>query len=376
MTITARFHLANETINITDKMPTIGFSNKNNMWTSRYSYLTSCMAAINKTFLSSPADPSYNGTKGSPIWKHNLGDYNKFYGFPVPSMFSATFSQNPSQNKLMKSASIEGSRNTVNAISIIKTQDELDANGTNSVVQIGASREVNGTTYLGLDKSPRLVQGKNVQMLGRINITGTTVSPGASAFTGIAANSATAVPNHVQIQLDDGYVNNSLVCSDEKPAYYVVYVVQSLNGVSGGLGYAFSLTQATTATFNPPASDPYGFLLNNDFTGTTMPEAASTPNYDHVNNRFNVYTDTADPFVVAATAAQNIEAQVRLINDSGIAGSMAEAYLGAVYHPDLAGDDVRSQTAEVAVMMPSNSGYFEVYALNLNYEPLPMSHDK
>lgn len=357
-------------------MPTIGFSNKNNMWTSRYSYLTSCMAGINKTFLSSPADPTYNGTQTSPIWKHDSGSYNTFYGFAVPSMFSATFSQNPSQNKLMKSASIEGTANTVNAISILKTQDELDANGNNSVVQIGASKAINGTTYLGLDKSTRLVQGKNVQILGRINITGTTLEPGPSAFTGVPADAPNNVPNYLQVQLDGGYVNNSLVFSDERPAYYVIMFVQNFTESTSVTVQVLSESSSGPEGVTLSKSDPYGALMSNGtYTGTTMPSASSVPNYDHVNNRFNVFTDTTDPVVLAASCKAFIEDALRTVVDTNLAESV-DAYLGAVYHPDLAGDDLRSQTAEVAVMMPSNSGYFEVYALNLNYEPLPMSHDK
>lgn len=358
-------------------MPTIGFSNKNNMWTSRYSYLTSCMAGINKTFLSSPADPTYNGNQSSPLWKHDTGSYNTFYGFAVPSMFSATFSQKPSQNKLMKSASIEGTKNTVNAISVFKTQDALDGSGDNAVIQIGASKEVNGTTYLGLDKSTRLVQGKNVQILGRINVTGTTLEPGTSAFTGVPADTPNDVPNYLQVQLDGGYVNNSLVFSDDKPAYYVIMLVQNFpNGTVTVNNTALSESTSSPQGVQLSESDPYGTMLNGGiYTGTTLPSASSVPDYDHVNNRFNLFTDTTDPVVLAASCQTTIEANIRLVREQNLVDNI-DAYLGAVYHPDLAGDDIRSQTAEVAVMMPSNSGYFEIYALNLNYEPLPMSHDK
>ena len=52
-------------------MPTIGFSNKNNVWTSRYSYAASNFGRVRDTFVSSPSSPEINASENTPVWIHN-----------------------------------------------------------------------------------------------------------------------------------------------------------------------------------------------------------------------------------------------------------------------------------------------------------------
>jgi|DEB0MinimDraft_3_1074331.scaffolds.fasta_scaffold19561_2 hypothetical protein len=85
---------------------TIAFDHENNFWTTRYSYVTSCIGWIKKLFVSAPIEV----TNQKVFWKHDdtATTNNVFYGATaVPSSISVTFNQDPSSMKIFKAMSIE-----------------------------------------------------------------------------------------------------------------------------------------------------------------------------------------------------------------------------------------------------------------------------
>ena len=85
---------------------TIAFNNSSNSWVSRYSYTTSCIGWIKDHMVTAPVFAS----DGNLFWKHdeNATTNNRFYGCDAEiSGVSFSFNNNPSQNKLFKSFSIE-----------------------------------------------------------------------------------------------------------------------------------------------------------------------------------------------------------------------------------------------------------------------------
>jgi len=364
-------------------MPTIGFSHKNKTWTSRYSYVASCMGAVNKSFISSPAAPDFNAQQTSPIWVHNSpnsGDYNKFYGARHPSMISASFSQTPSQNKLIKSASIEGSKNLDDCIIQFSTQDDLDSNGS-TTVSLSQAQEVNGTTYMPIPKSPFQQVGRALQVLGVIDNSSMLENPAVLASDPAevevpeggredAVNSGRKRFNnqYLSVKVKDGFVNNSIYFDDTTPSYYVFFQFSESAGItfpssvfaitnSVGATDAFaSLALGEQVTYSNVFSDS-AFL-----TGTNMPADSGIPNYDAATSRFNVNIGQMDSANVAFSA-----------NTSLAEGTW---YLGSFSHEKFTGDFQRGQTSEAAILFPKDMGYFELYAMNLNYEPLALSHDK
>lgn len=55
----------------------------------------------------------------NPVWRHNAGAINNFYNVAGGSGFSVSFNQSPSQNKILKSVSVEGTNNSDPAVVII-----------------------------------------------------------------------------------------------------------------------------------------------------------------------------------------------------------------------------------------------------------------
>ena len=94
---------------------TIGFSNKNNMWTSKYDYVASNYSTIDKKFFSSNKLTTSDSTIA---WRHNEGSPNTFYDTAYPSTVAVSFANNPSENKIYKSMSLEGSGNFANVVNV------------------------------------------------------------------------------------------------------------------------------------------------------------------------------------------------------------------------------------------------------------------
>ena len=88
-------------------MRTIAFNNTQNYWSTRYSFIASCIASIKDHMVTARANPSDQNI----IWKHDESgnSNNNFYGEQSTSLIGVTFNDNPSQNKQYKSLSIESS---------------------------------------------------------------------------------------------------------------------------------------------------------------------------------------------------------------------------------------------------------------------------
>ena len=88
-------------------MRTIAFNNTKNYWSTRYSFIASCIASIKDHMVTARANPSDQNI----IWKHDESGSgnNNFYGEQSTSLIGVTFNDNPSQNKQYKSLSIESS---------------------------------------------------------------------------------------------------------------------------------------------------------------------------------------------------------------------------------------------------------------------------
>lgn len=88
-------------------MRTIAFNNTKNYWSTRYSFIASCIASIKDHMVTARANPSDQNI----IWKHDESGNgnNNFYGEQSTSLVGVTFNDNPSQNKQYKSLSIESS---------------------------------------------------------------------------------------------------------------------------------------------------------------------------------------------------------------------------------------------------------------------------
>lgn len=145
-------------------MNTIAFSNKGKFWKTRYSFLSSCFAYLDKLFFSS----SVLVDDGKVFWEHNTiqAGRNNFYTQQYSSLVSVTFNQNPSVNKIFKSFSIEGTTN-ISGLSGVFISDNSSANQTQPLV-VSQLQERGGILYGNVGHVTKIT-GTNIKAVGKIS---------------------------------------------------------------------------------------------------------------------------------------------------------------------------------------------------------------
>ena len=328
-------------------MPTIGFSNKRNAWTSRYSYAASCFARVNNKFFSSPASPDINGISGGPIWKHDSGStYNNFHGVATPSEFNVTFADKPSTNKIYKTLSVEGTKNLGGSFCFVKTSNALDENAvSNDAATVDIFRNINGTTYGPIPNSNVVSGGKNLIVLGRLrkNRLGVAVS-------NIPANDSGTHPAFFKANLDpNSGISPEIQHSKDIPMKILAMSAQTIITENDSI----AIDQVSNLTYQDLSLDITAKAIHPSFANS----AIYTP-YD------------PQDFTI------NFDQGISLVGKINTAINVGDVYLLGLIHPSFAGDTSRGQYAEARVQIPLSKGYFEVYSMNMQYEPIQLAHDK
>lgn len=336
-------------------MPTIGFSNKVNQWTSRYSYASSDFSRVRGKFMSSPSSPLVNAQHESPIWLHNSGEqYNTFYGSATPSSLVVSFNEKSSNNKIFKTFSIEGSGNLEGSLSVMKTNNHIDVrdvNAPNQSVSIDFLRTINGTTYGPIAQENGLFLGKNVFNLGRITQ--------VRYFPSTPGQMPT--PSHYKVYLDPntGISPQVFQTASLKMKICILTVNQSN---SQGTRYLFAngqqlgVTQMVDQTYSTLSSFTQDVAAFND--GSSAEDYAA---FDPRNMAFN-YTSPNN----------NLQGVI----DFQLEQPNTDVYLIGVAHPSLVGEPARGKFAEASIQIPVSRGYFEISSLNLQYDAIQLAHDK
>ena len=353
-------------------MPTIGFSNKNNVWTSRYSYAASDFARVRDTFISSPNSPFTNAENDSPIWIHGRSsDYNKFYGASYGSSLTVAFNEKSSTNKIYKNFSIESTGNLDNSLAVFKSNNHIDNYEFHNAWQgintsIGFVKTINGTTYGPLGQDSRLVPGKTLINLGRV-----IVGPGGTATEQIRSYESAIdnklVQGHVRVYLDPNTGISPQIIQTEPLKMSVMILVVDLGGGNGTY-------RTETQQQNIPA---------NSIAQYTYSQVAGSGKTVYNDGSFSQEQTAYDPSLHTINLANELgqaeEMRVKIeFAHNVVLGTdvLQETYLIGVPHPSLAGDAVRGKFAETKISIPPSKGYFEINALNVQYEPIQLAHDK
>ncbi len=144
-------------------MKTIAFSNKGNYWTTRYSFVSSCIGWIKDHMVTSPTEAE---TK-EVVWKHDGSseDNNKFYGVFYNSVIAATFSQAASVNKQYKAFSIESANPANLAGSNLFIPNKGSQNVVPKETTIGKLTERGGIIYGHIGQENRITMS-NIEFVG------------------------------------------------------------------------------------------------------------------------------------------------------------------------------------------------------------------
>ena len=147
---------------------TIGFNDKKNIWTSKYDYESSNYACIDKQFFSSRK--RIEATDDIVAWEHHTNNSNNsFYGSVYPSVIAVSFNDNPSQNKLYKTFSVEGSENLTGSLHTFATSETLQPNQAPRSITVGTLANKGGILYGHMPRDTRIKANVNMKFLGQIH---------------------------------------------------------------------------------------------------------------------------------------------------------------------------------------------------------------
>lgn len=144
---------------------TVAFDNTDRFWKTRYSFWSSCYGWLNN-ILTSGKNAQDLGGQTDLVYKHNSSsELNDFHGNgSVASVVQVSFNDNVSANKIFKSISVEGTQNIENSISIVSVNsDNLPVKSFN----FGTVKDKGGILYADMGKNI-FGSSANVKCLGVI----------------------------------------------------------------------------------------------------------------------------------------------------------------------------------------------------------------
>lgn len=309
---------------------TIGFNNKKNIWTSKYTYTSSNYASLDKQFFS--CRKTVLASDDVVCWEHNTNPLrNNFYGEQAKSAIAVSFNDNPSQNKLYKTFSVEGSENLQGSLHSFSASETLQPGKTPLTIDVNTLKNKGGILYGNIPRDPRIKANVNMKFVG-----------------------ATSIDTQVSLLTQDLYF---------------------FNGVVGNT--AFTLDQSTK----------FAFVFGNPTSPVTISSAGSVTTIQEDTDFY-----TLDSGFSLPSAEQLNSAELEEMSDKGIVfKATLQAYTAflnslqstdgvvsifAITDPEINGDFLRGQYAEVAMTLGTGAEPFELYSLNVNYEPTDLDHSK
>jgi len=309
---------------------TIAYSHKGGFWKTKYSYLSSWFAKVGRAFYSGKAS-----AVEEPVWKHNSNAaprtayYMASGGTPIGSGISVSFNKNVSQNKIYKSFSIEGSNNIVGANSFVVNSDS----GYEKTSSVGPIKDKGGILYGHIGLSPVTLDGSNIAILGEIT-------------------------SDVIIDADD-----------DKVAYFYMKG-QDLSSTGLATKFFFMQDQAFYDSATGASLDISAGITSTSLAGSSgsiRPSAEADPTeFSEISGGREVKFTGLD--ADAVTAFKTAVAALQSPSDAG------RLFVYQITLEAINGAPPRGQYAQLNVGL--GSAPYELYALNLNYEPTDLDHSK
>ena len=306
---------------------TFAFSHRGGYWKTRYSFFSNVYAYVNKVMLSFRLTMA--ATDRDPAWRHNVGPITSFYGAIAGAGFAVSFNKKPSNNKILKSVSIEGTNN-VDPASIIIANNSTTAN---------QSKE---SPVIAYDDKGGILYG---QIQGQIENTNGNVKYMGALYVADIGSTVAA------LEQEDG----SSTLFIQAP---FVWADGGTSNVVGGAKYVFGIpTGDTPGTIFANSTDDITNLLSTDYN--TVPGGVVYNGYfqDNGQAQFSV-NGTPDDVTAVATAM------------------LAQPYI-SVYSitPNAAyGDMLKGQYADAMFICSSND--WEIMSVNLEYEDTTYDHSE
>jgi len=258
-----------------------------------------------------------------PFWRHNTGAFNDFYDSVVGSQFSVSFNQKPSENKILKSISVEGTSNST----------PLGVLVANNSTVAGQAKQSN---VMAFDDHGGIMYG---------------------VIEGLARNS-TANINYVgslRGNIIGGFEQINVIPNDDQAS---VTVSGRFTYHDGGQSYVTDLSKyliRISVTDNDVTTNP---LVSN-----SLEDQTNTLTGDFGDVLDNIQFDGGSFIINTAD-----------VDYAAVLSGQSSIQLFAITPTNMNGDMLRGQYADAVFSF--GSADWEVFAVNLEYEPTTYDHSK
>ena len=319
---------------------TIAYSHKGGYWKTKYSFFASFMQSVGRKFFSSPSAGAtfFGGRAQFLLWKHNSDDDSKrtnFYGVASGSGMSVSFNDKVSSNKIYKSFSIEGTNNISG--SALNTFIVNSDNNPNKQFSIGPVKDKGGILYGHIGLSNTLLDGSNIEAIGTLsaNSISNLLAYGTGPMIAFEASKASLKRSFSAVQGKSKYI-----LMDGAGNFY------SINGAPISQGLSQDLTYS-----DPALGEPLHLNKFVNFVGNSVIQFAV------IDSPFNGIFYTGGNYLFSSVLPVTVPTTLLEITPQNINGAPP-----------------RGQYAQAEIFLGTEP--YEIFSLNVNYEPTDLDHSK
>lgn len=370
---------------------TVAFDNKERFWKTRYSFISSCYGWLNKILTSFNkaefVEPIDAAAPHDIIHIHDQTSiYNSFHGDEsMSSAIQVSFNDNVSTNKIFKSMSMEGTQNISGQPGLFVTNSD---NSPDKNFSMGVVKDKGGILYFDIGQSQKN-SSANVKCIGNI----TSIIPIAGGderpfYEDVINESDSAQYIEVKVNAFDLSASSMAQGSEEDYSgclYFVKRITIDDAGVQGPPEYVGDYTgieDGFAGITDARVAGSWGEIssYSTEIDGIEyypfdlQDPTISIPNYYNGSKILKLRTPFLSGLdnnsIVFVWAGDTTTVDEEPVHNTTLGKSVYLLY--QVSRNNVYGDDPRGQYCELAVALGSEK--FELYALNLNYEPTNLDH--
>jgi len=378
---------------------TVSFDNSDKFWKTRYSFVSSCYAWLNKTLSSFKGHGTTAVTNTDLIYLHDKTEsYNQFHGgSAVSSAVQVSFNDNVSANKIYKSMSVEGTQNIENALTLVSVNsDNLPLKSYN----LGRVKDKGGILYVGMGKNI-YNSSAGVKCLGVI--TGVRpINPDSAIVPGefLPDDYEHPLTNQINTADSEAFVADRYwaiqVSGNEFSAQSKASWAEEGSEMKyrGGLYFVKEVIDGAMGDY----VGDYGLMTQSLLTGTYSAlrdkDLLNDPDAQFAADMQDIGRLSAEE---TFNVPNNYNGEKILYLRTEFANSDGSSFIEAYFSPDgsgegtfnyetkkyalyqvnpnvIFGDEPRGQYCDLTIALGTNK--FEVYAFNVNYETTNLDHSR
>ena len=355
---------------------TIAYNHKGGYWKTRYTFFASFMRSVGRRFFSSPSrpigtDPDDSSVVDNLVWQHNSdSDTNRtnFYGSVGGSGISVSFNDNVSSNKIYKSFSLEGTNNISGVNTFVVNSD----NSPDKQFSMGPIKDKGGILYGHIGLSNTVLDGSNIKVLGVFDLNAFAIVGGGgqainlfnTLFEPLIESSGAFIGKPTSGFLQG--INTQISRRKTSTSKQSKLIIQA--HPSEGSGVAPKFFSIFLNPFNLSSNTAYSDVPGPPviFEDPSLMEGLAMDGLTPIGNFFDVYFKPVD----GAAFEQG---------DQTLEGLLSEGYsnrvsLFEITPQEINGAPPRGQYAQAEIAL--GSAPYELFSLNVNYEPTDLDHSK